>query len=116
MQHNFQHSPSDLERSIAKLGNNKDLGPDEFAAEVAKTGGSAFAVKLYDVTRRLVEEERWPVQWEGVRSRGACEQARAEGGGARGEWKGCCAGARGWGVRTGPVARGVRTGGRGRGV
>ena len=66
-QHNFQHNPSDLERSIAELGNNKGLGPDEFAAEVAKAGGSAFAVKLYDVARRIVEEERWPVQWKGGR-------------------------------------------------
>ena len=65
--HEFRHSCSQLEGAIQRLGNNKGLGPDELPAEVAKAGGSAFAVKLYGITSRIVGEERWPVQWKGGR-------------------------------------------------
>ena len=66
-EHAFLHSCAQLECAIQRLGNNKGLGPDELSAEVAKAGGSPFAVKLHEITSRIVSDERWPVQWKGGR-------------------------------------------------
>ena len=53
--------------SISKLGNNRACGPDELHALLLKAGGTALAVKVNDIERRAVQEERIPTRWKGGR-------------------------------------------------
>lgn len=60
-------SPSAVERSYAKLGKCKGVGPDPVPAELLHAGGGATAVQYSKFYRRVVSEERWLVTWTGGR-------------------------------------------------
>lgn len=58
-------SASSTEAAIGQLNRDKGVGHDDALAELLQAGRGAAAVKVSDVHRRIVREERWPIDWTG---------------------------------------------------
>ena len=65
--HGFRPTPQQLEVSIQRLGTDKAVGNDLIPAEALKAGGSALAIKLFEIFHRVHSSEQWPVKWKGGR-------------------------------------------------
>ena len=53
--HTIPVLPSDTEKSIKKLGQNKGVGIDNIPAELLKAGGSPMAIHVNGVEQRIVD-------------------------------------------------------------
>ena len=61
------HSPEATRVAVAALHRHRGTGKDGIPAELLQAGKSAVAVKLYDLHRRVINEEQWPLDWSGGR-------------------------------------------------
>ena len=58
-------SVEETRRALSVLKHNKGVGPDGIPAELLQSGESAIAVKLNEVECSILDEMRWPYQWQG---------------------------------------------------
>lgn len=64
--HDPHKEPPDFEevrRAIMRLKNHKSPGIDNIAGELWKYGGGAMQSRLYELIRRIWEEEQQPMEW-----------------------------------------------------